>query len=459
MRLAIAIISGLFWSASLSHGGAPGVALLIANAVDDTASPAQDLRALARSLREQGYTAVVRDSVPNSELRHTVEKFITAIPTHGVALLYFSGNLSPGKSDGDERLVLQGIELESDKAVGLPSRAIGIGEIHKLFREESAAAVSAFVIDGAKASGVTLPQSEATLFCLAGNGFAKQLAASVAAAGGDLQPSIAVAASRSGARVSDVGESRSARIEAVVSGPTGLVAGDAAGDLWVNSIGCLFCWCPGTERTPGFWLGKFEVTKREFDLVTRVSPRGALASSSAHPRDSIRYDDIRQFVDQLNWAERLFHQLPDDWEYALPSEEEWEYACRAGTETDFSFGDQVEQLAKHANFADRRLHDAGDDDYRYAERRFDDGAAKLAAVGRYPANAWGFHDMHGNLWEWTSTLAPALNPAEPPEPIARGGSWVSLPGYCRADFRHQFERTSERDFIGFRLAIRRVGSR
>jgi len=213
----------------------------------------------------------------------------------------------------------------------------------------------------------------------------------------------------------------------------------------------------GNKRKPGivlikhgFWLGKYEITKHQFDLVTRKLPRGALATEPNHARDAIRHDDILQFVGELNRRERFFKRLPDGWMYALPTETEWEYACRAGTDTTYSFGDDPALLPAHGNFADRRLLDTGDDYYRYAHHSLDDGVAHLAPVGKYRPNPWGFHDMHGNLWEWTATLDAAGHP------IARGGSWVSRPDYCTSGFRRSFPTVTERNFIGFRLALKQI---
>lgn len=232
-----------------------------------------------------------------------------------------------------------------------------------------------------------------------------------------------------------------------------IAAGQKAGEEWTNGLNFTFCWCPGGDEVgleKGFWLGKYEVTKGEFDLVTPKKPRGALATESSHPRDAIRHDDILQFVDELNRRERFNKRLPEGWAYALPTEQEWEYACRAGAESVFSFGDDLASLSVHGNFADRKLFETGDDRYRHAHRSLDDGEAFLAKVGTYRPNPWGFHDMHGNLWEWTASLDGAG------DPIARGGSWVSRSDYCESGFRRSFPVVTEKSFIGFRLALKRV---
>jgi formylglycine-generating enzyme required for sulfatase activity len=208
----------------------------------------------------------------------------------------------------------------------------------------------------------------------------------------------------------------------------------------------------GKGNEPGFWLGKYEMTRREFDLVTRKKPRGALASQPNHPRDAIRYDDILLYVEELNRRERFFNRLPGNWEYALPTDAEWEYASRAGSKTRFYFGSSPKLLPAHANFADRNLLETGDEYYHYADGGLDDGSVQLAPVGSYRPNPWGFHDLYGNLWEWTASSGERT---EQQSPVARGCSWVSIPAYCDSSFTHRFARDTERNFIGFRLALRK----
>ena len=219
-----------------------------------------------------------------------------------------------------------------------------------------------------------------------------------------------------------------------VAPPDQVQAGKAAAREWVNAYGMVFCWCP--QKDQGFWMGKYEVTLREFNAVTRKTPRHAIASRNNHPRDGIHYDDISQFVRQLNQRERFSKRLPDGWEYALPSESQWAHVAKVGKIP-------MEKI----NFADASLFDTGDDFYHYADRSLNDGQASLAIVGSYPPNPWGVHDLFGNLWEWTSTPKGSGNP------IACGGSWVSLPHDCSPTSRRKFPKRTEKNFIGFRLIL------
>jgi sulfatase modifying factor 1 len=132
--------------------------------------------------------------------------------------------------------------------------------------------------------------------------------------------------------------------------------------------------------TKGFYLGKYEVTQEQYEAVMTGNSDGLSATPSAFsgtnlPVDSVSWDNIQVFLSRLN--EQQADNLPEGWSYVLPTEAQWEYACRAGTTTAYSVGDTL--AASDAKF----------------------GSGPPASVGSYPANPWGFYDMHGNMWEWT----------------------------------------------------------
>ena len=143
----------------------------------------------------------------------------------------------------------------------------------------------------------------------------------------------------------------------------------------------------------------------------------------------------------LTSAERTAGRLPADWQYGLPSPEQWEHAARAGSTGDRYFEDT--ELARHANFADKSLFDTAQDDYLYADASLNDGTVELAPVGTYLPNRWGIHDVYGNVWEQTDTG------------VLCGGSWVSLPDYCRATVRKPPLKFPT-DYVGLRIVIRPV---
>jgi formylglycine-generating enzyme required for sulfatase activity len=223
----------------------------------------------------------------------------------------------------------------------------------------------------------------------------------------------------------------------------------------------VFCWCPpgsytagSPPATPGryadeaerqvsisqgFWISKYELTQAQW-LGNR--PGGAVAQHKLHPQDSANQSkDGGRMLTTLNTAEWNAGRLPKDWEYALPSEDQWEYAARAGTTTTHYFGADPALLPRHANFGDKRYYDTQDVFSNAGHRTLDDGTPRLAQVGLYQPNPWGLHDVYGNLAEWCSNSA------------ARGGSWVSTADTCRSAYR---QKPGDRDsdiYIGFRLIL------
>jgi formylglycine-generating enzyme required for sulfatase activity len=161
------------------------------------------------------------------------------------------------------------------------------------------------------------------------------------------------------------------------------------------------------------------------------------------PVEQVSWEEAGAFCGKLNALEK--EQLGDA-RYRLPTEAEWEYACRAGTETRFGFGDADAHLGEYAWF-----------------RRNSDG--ETHPVGQKQPNAWGLYDMHGNVWEWCwdwydkeyyATLpASAANPqgsSGAADRVVRGGSWFDFPRYCRAADRGRNTPGFRSFDVGFRVA-------
>jgi formylglycine-generating enzyme required for sulfatase activity len=191
----------------------------------------------------------------------------------------------------------------------------------------------------------------------------------------------------------------------------------------------------------GFWIGKYELTLSQ---NLRSHPRSTIATHKNHPLTMINHDDARSMTTRtLSENERKAGRLPKDWEYSLPSEDQWEYAARAGTQTRFYFGNDLRQLPRHANFGDKSYYDSKVVYSNAAHRSLDDGNVRLAIVGSYQSNPWGLYDVYGNVAEW------CINNA------IRGGSWVSVAENCRSSYRDSFSSRNEQNFIGYRLVIQR----
>ena len=283
--------------------------------------------------------------------------------------------------------------------------------------------------------------------------------------------------------------------------------GDRPGQGWANGAGMVFSWCPpgsftmgepdaaradGGDATPvdvtltvGFWMGRHEVTQQEYRRITGRSGGTTQVAASTwyeartgvvHRNAPITpvswHRDMKKFVESLNTGERKAGRLPDGWTYGLPTEVEWEYACRAGGRGGYAFGDDPGRLHLHGNYADRRLFDESAGLYWYAARDFDDGAgAHPVPVGGYLPNAWGLYDMHGNVAElcadaYGESLQGGIDPAPvaPPKKewwpgVIRGGSWCSSLEYCRAGFRNTaitYGNASPDSFVGMRIVLRRT---
>jgi formylglycine-generating enzyme required for sulfatase activity len=181
------------------------------------------------------------------------------------------------------------------------------------------------------------------------------------------------------------------------------------------------------------------------------------AQGDDHPVVNITWNDAQALADWLTRTEGR--------RYRLPTEAEWEYACRAGTRTRYPHGDDPEALLRHANLFDQASAQHWPT-WQAQALKGHDGYAFTAPVGRFAPNAFGLHDMLGNTWEWVAdwhaddtyaknaAQSPATDPQGPPEGnvrVRRGGSWHTWAFYARCGFRNWNSPETRYTLVGMRL--------
>ena len=200
-----------------------------------------------------------------------------------------------------------------------------------------------------------------------------------------------------------------------------------------------------SKRTPHkviiskpFMMGKFEVTKEQWYAVMYKN-KSTLKNDNNLPISVVDWDDCQLFIEKLNNSTKEH--------YRLPTEAEWEYACRAGTTTKFSFGDRLDE--KKAYYV------ASENDIKKNHIP--------KPVGSYPPNPWGLHDMHGNVWEWCQDWyqeeypkGPVVDPKGPENGngrVLRGGCFKDKEEALSSSFRYKFTKTTVHNYgtTGFRL--------
>lgn len=176
-----------------------------------------------------------------------------------------------------------------------------------------------------------------------------------------------------------------------------------------------------------FYMGESEVTQAQWKAVMGTTPwkgQDYVKEGDAYPATYVSWDDAQAFMEKVS---KLTGK-----KVRLPSEAEWEYACRAGTTTAYSFGDSDRNLSDYAWY-DKNAYNI---DEKYAHE-----------VKTKKPNPWGLYDMHGNVWEWCEDRYGATSRG------LRGGSWGDDPGYCRSAIRGRFTPDLRYDHVGFRVVL------
>lgn len=210
----------------------------------------------------------------------------------------------------------------------------------------------------------------------------------------------------------------------------------------------------------GFWMGRFEVTQGEFESLMARNPSNFLDDPRL-PVEQIEWQDAVAYCDELTSRERTAGRLPAGYVYRLPTEAEWEYACRAGSTTPFHFGEGLH--SGEANFQGAYEYPPCDDMPDHCPNPSGAALNRTAPVGSYAPNAWGLYDMHGNVFEWCldwwSESLPggsAIDPAGPPETapkVIRGGGWESYAVDCRSARRVDSNPIHGNYDVGFRVVL------
>jgi formylglycine-generating enzyme required for sulfatase activity len=210
--------------------------------------------------------------------------------------------------------------------------------------------------------------------------------------------------------------------------------------------------------TKAFKMGATEVTQAQFLAVMGWNP-SAFAGCPECPVENVNWFDAQAFCRILTEKHRAEGKIPDGASYRLPTEAEWEYACRAGTSTNFFFGDE-QSCINNANVATCSQAD----EYLWWNLNSPIGLGPKP-VGQKSPNPWGLHDMLGNVWEWCEDWhapypsGPATDPKGPASgnvKVARGGGWSDDIGSCRSSgVRNEFGPTtrSSQGFLGFRIVL------
>jgi formylglycine-generating enzyme required for sulfatase activity len=209
-------------------------------------------------------------------------------------------------------------------------------------------------------------------------------------------------------------------------------------------------------------MTKYETTQDDWKRVMGKLPgplTDELTDGDDYPVGNVNFAECQSFCEKLTALSHQSGSLPKNWEVRLPTEAQWEYACRAGTTTATSFGNSLS--SKQANFKGSP----------YNGGEPGPSLGKASKVGSYPPNPWGIHDMHGNIFEWCRDwsharlpggIDPDLHDAKATAAknrtgdysrVRRGGCWADDGWPCRSACRLRFEPQRRYDHIGFRVVV------